>query len=125
MSSNCSACRRAKYFSIASFQYGSSSSSDIVDIGLIACERLVGDSVGKYFTCTDELHIVSPSNKNIHSIELRRRATICSQYLSPSDMLNTYEGSDFTTYLDKYLPRFLLLTYWMFIWAFHIKSVAG
>src|SRR5215471_21109695 len=108
---NCSACGRAKYFSIASFQYGSFSSSDIVDIGLIARERVVGGSVGKYFTCTDELHIVSPSNKNIHSTELRRLAIICSRYLSPSDTLNTYVGSDFTTYLVKYFPRFLLLTY--------------
>ena len=87
--SNCSVCGRAKYFSIVSFQYGSSSSSDIVDIGLIERERMVGGSVGKYFTCTDELHIVSLSNKNIHSVELSRRARICSRYLSPSDMLNT------------------------------------
>src|SRR6266496_3146739 len=111
MSSNCSACGRAKYFSIASFQYGSSSSSDIVDNSLIARESVVGGSVGKYFTCTDELHIGSPSNKNIHSIELRRRATTCSRYLSPSDILNICEGSDFTTYLDKYLPSPLVLTY--------------
>src|SRR6266496_3611085 len=99
---NCSTCRHAKYFSIVSFQYRSSS-SDIVNNNLIACKHVVGGSVGKYFTCTDELHIGLPSIENIHCIELRCRAITCSRYLSLSDILKTCEGSDFTTYLDKYL----------------------
>ena len=82
---------------------------------LIARERVIGDSVGRYFTFTDDLHIVSPSNKNIHFIEFNCQTIICLQYLSLSDILNTYEGSDLTTYLIKYLPRFLVLTYCIFM----------
>ena len=75
-----------KIFLIVSFQYESSSLSNI---SLIEHEHIFGGLVDKYFTCTEELHIVSLSNKNIHLTELRHYATICSWYLSPSNILNT------------------------------------
>jgi len=79
---------RAKYLSMLSSQR-------IIVIVIYQTNRsdlVLSISVVRYFTTIDELHILSPSSKNIHSIEPRRLATTCSWYLSPSVTLKIWVG---------------------------------
>ena len=79
----------------------------------------------KYLTWIEELHMVSPSMRNIDSIAPSLLAMMCSLNLSFSVILKMWEDSALAMYFVTYLAKPFEVMYWTFMCAFQIIKVSG